>query len=274
MSDTKPVSSAASTPVANTIKPAANATTRFSDRVADYVKYRPHYPVEIIDLLAAKCALTPESVIGDVGSGTGILAEIFLSNGNAVVGIEPNKEMREAGDAYLAEFARFTSLDGGAEATRLPAQSMDFLLAGQAFHWFDRDKARAEFKRVLKPDGVVVLVWNDRRVDSTQFLRDYEAMLQSWGTDYKEINHKNIQDISVFAPFFGGAFHQASFDNIQRFDFDSLMGRLHSSSYVPAKGHPNYAPLATRAREIFDANAVDGVVAFEYDTRVYYGSLA
>ncbi len=255
-------------------KPAANATTRFSDRVADYVKYRPHYPVEIIDLLAANCELTPESVIGDIGAGTGILAKIFLENGNAVVGVEPNKEMREAGEAYLAEFARYTTLDGSAETTRLPTQSMDFLLAGQAFHWFDHDKTRAEFKRVLKPDGVVVLVWNDRRVDSTPFLRDYEDLLQTWGTDYKEINHKNIQDNKVFAPFFGGPFHEASFDNIQRFDFEGLMGRLHSSSYVPAKDHPNYPPLAKRAREIFDAYAAGGTVAFEYDTRVYYGSLA
>jgi SAM-dependent methyltransferase len=174
-----------------TSSPKANATTRFSDRVADYIKYRPHYPVEIIDLLAANCGLTPESVIADIGCGTGFLAELFLENGNPVIGVEPNREMREAGEAYLADYGRFTSLDGTAEATKLPGHAMDFVLAGQAFHWFDREKTRAEFQRVLKDDGFAVLVWNDRRVDATPFLRDYEELLQTYATDYNEINHKN-----------------------------------------------------------------------------------
>ncbi len=254
--------------------PAANATTRFSDRVEDYIKYRPSYPIEILDLIAAKCGLTPESVIADIGSGTGILTQLFLENGNPVVGVEPNAEMRSAGEEFLADYGRFNSVNGTAEATRLPAQSMDFVIAGQAFHWFDRDKARKEFLRILKPDGIVILIWNDRRVDTTSFLREYEALLQKWGTDYAAINHKNIQDKTVFAPFFGGMFYEASFDNVQRFDFEGLMGRLHSSSYVPAKEHANYAPLAKRAREIFDTYQVAGEVAFEYDTRVYYGLMS
>ena len=250
-----------------------HSTTRFSDRVDDYVKYRPHYPVEIIDLLAARCDLTPESVIADIGSGTGILAKLFLDNGNPVVGVEPNKEMREAGEAYLAEYGRFTSIDGTAEATRLPARAIDFVIVGQAFHWFDHAKTRAECKRILNDDGIVALIWNDRRIDSSPFLRDYEDMLQTYGTDYKEINHKNIQDPTVFTPFFGGGYQEAAFDNIQRFDFEGLMGRLHSSSYVPSPGHRNYAPLAKRAKEIFDACQLNGKVAFEYDTRVYYGEI-
>jgi SAM-dependent methyltransferase len=258
--------------------PAKNATTRFSDRVADYIKYRPSYPIEILDLLAAKCGLTPESVIADIGSGTGILTQLFLENGNPVIGVEPNAEMREAGEEFLADYGRFTSVNGTAEATRLPPQSMDFVIAGQAFHWFDRGKTRQEFLRILKPDGIVVLVWNDRRTDTTPFLREYEAMLQKWGTDYAEINHKNIQDKAVFAAFFGGAsegvVYEASFDNVQRFDLDGLMGRLHSSSYVPTKDHANYAPLAARAKEIFDAHQLNGQVAFDYDTRVFYGLMS
>ena len=140
----------------------ANVTTRFSSRVADYVKYRPHYPLEILDLLAESCGLTPDSVIADIGSGTGILAKLFLENGNPIIGVEPNKEMREAGEAYLAEFGRFTSMNGTAESSLVPTRSMDFVLAGQAFHWFDREKARKEFMRILKPEGVAVLVWNDQ----------------------------------------------------------------------------------------------------------------
>jgi SAM-dependent methyltransferase len=254
--------------------PKENATTRFSDRVADYVKYRPHYPVEIIDLLAAKCALTPDSVIADIGAGTGISAKLFLENGNPVIGVEPNREMREAAEVWLADYGRYTSIDGSANHTRLPAGAIDIIIAAQAFHWFDQAKTRTEWKRILKEDGIAVLMWNDRRTDSTPFLRDYEDLLQRFGTDYNEINHKNVQDAKVFQAFFGGDFFEATFDNIQQFDFDGLMGRLNSSSYVPARDHPNYAPMAARAREIFEAHAVNGKVAFEYDTRVYYGPLA
>lgn len=252
---------------------ARNSTTRFSSRVDDYIKYRPHYPVEIIDLLAEKCGLTPESVVADIGSGTGILTRLFLENGNPVVGVEPNREMREAGEHYLAEYARFTSVDGTSETTRLPAHSFDFILAGQAFHWFDQAKTRVEFQRILKEDGWVVLVWNDRRVDTTPFLRDYEALLQEFGTDYNEINHKNVQDKAVFAVFFGAAPLEAAFDNVQRFDFDGLIGRLNSSSYVPGRDDLRHAAMVARAREIFDAHQKDGTVAFEYDTRVYFGGM-
>ena len=253
--------------------PAKNSTTRFSSRIDDYVKYRPHYPVEIIDLLASKCELTPENVIADIGSGTGILTQLFLGNGNPVIGVEPNKEMREAGEAYLAEYARFNSVDGTSEATRLPAKSADFIIVGQAFHWFDQVKTRAEFQRVMKDDGWVVLVWNDRRVNSTPFLRNYEALLQEFGTDYNEINHKNVQDKTVFTAFFGAPPSYAVFDNIQRFDFASLMGRLNSASYMPGRDDSRHAALSERAKEIFDAHQTDGKVAFEYDTRVYYGHM-
>ena len=252
---------------------AKNSTTRFSSRTDDYVKYRPHYPIEIIDLLAAKCDLTPESVIADIGSGTGILTRSFLENGNPVIGVEPNKEMREAGEAYLAEYARFTSVEGTSESTRLPAKTADFIIAGQAFHWFDQVKTRPEFQRILNVDGWVVLVWNDRRVASTPFLRAYEALLQEFGADYNEINHKNVQDNAVFAAFFGAPPDNAVFDNTQRFDFESLMGRINSSSYLPGRDDPRHAAMAQRAREIFDAHQVNGKVYFEYDTRVYFGRM-
>lgn len=250
-----------------------DSTTRFSSRVDDYVRFRPHYPIEIIDLLAARCGLTPESVIADVGSGTGILSRLFLENGNPVIGVEPNREMREAGERYLADYGRFTSMDGTAEATRLPGHGMDFVVAGQAFHWFDRARARAEFQRILKEEGWVALIWNDRRVDSTPFLRDYEALLQEFGTDYNQINHKNVQDPAVFTAFFGATPFEAAFDNVQRFDFDGLMGRLNSSSYVPPRDDPRHAAMTARARELFTRHERDGEVAFEYDTRVYFGRM-
>ena len=252
---------------------AQHCTARFSSRVDDYAKYRPHYPVEILDLLAAKCDMTPESVIADIGSGTGILTKLFLENGNPVIGVEPNEEMREAGESYLAEFARFKSVNGTSEATRLPGRAIDIIVAGQAFHWFDQVKSRVEFQRVLHDEGWVVLVWNDRRIDSTPFLRDYESLLQEFATDYNEINHKNVNDRAVLTAFFGASPDYANFDNVQRFNFESLMGRLNSASYMPSRNDPGYAAMRQRTREIFDAHQSDEQVAFDYDTRVYYGRM-
>jgi SAM-dependent methyltransferase len=181
--------------------------------------------------------------------------------------------MRAAAARTLAEYGRYTGMDGSAEATRLPAQAMDFIVVGQAFHWFERDAARKEFLRLLKPDGVVVLIWNDRRLTSTPFMRDYEALLQEFGRDYREVDHKQVHHREGLAPFFGGEFFDASFAHAQHFDLDGLIGRLHSASYMPAPGEMNYAPMVDRARELFVAHAEGGKVRFDYDCKLYYGLL-
>src|SRR5262245_36850681 len=188
-------------------------TLRFSSRVENYVKYRPGYPPAVLELLAATCGLTPESLLADIGSGTGLLAELFLKNGNRVFGVEPNPEMRAAGERLLGDLPGFTSVDGTAEVTTLPAQSVDFVMAGQAFHWFDRVRARAEFERILKPGGWVVLVWNERRTDSTPFLTSYERLLETYATDYALVNHKQIDQAMIGAFFAPGAYDEGRFEN-------------------------------------------------------------
>lgn len=248
-----------------------NPTERFSTRVGNYVKYRPSYPPAILDALKQRCKLTEDSVIADVGCGTGILAEMFLRNGNTVYGIEPNIEMRKASERLLARYPRFRSTNGTAEATTLHDGSVDFVTAGQAFHWFDKNGARAEFSRILKRGGWVALVWNVRLIDTTPFLRDYEALLQTYGTDYAETKHRNLLEEDLDS-FFGDAGPQiVTFPNVQVFDYEGLEGRLLSSSYTPEPGHPNHAPMLQALRTVFEAHQVDGIVAFEYETKLYYG---
>src|ERR1700729_1216335 len=159
---------------------------RFSSRVADYVRFRPGYPREALTLLQKECGLSSGQVIADVGSGTGFLSELFLKNGNRVYGIEPNKEMREAGEEYLAAYDSFGSIDASAEATTLEDATIDFVTAGQAFHWFDAPAARREFSRSLKPEGWVVVMWNDREMNSA-FATAYEDVLVKFGNDYKRV---------------------------------------------------------------------------------------
>lgn len=250
-----------------------DATQRFSSRVDNYVKYRPGYPADVLELLVEECGLTPASLVADIGAGTGILSELFLKNGNAVYAVEPNREMREAGERLLANYARFTSVDGTAEATTLQPRSMDVITAGQAFHWFDHEAARAEWARILRPGGWVALVWNERRTGGTPFLDGYEQLLRSVGTDYAEVTHRRVRDEQLAAFFAPAPLRIATFESRQLFDFEGLRGRLLSSSYTPQAGHPDHEPMLAALRTLFDEVQQRGQVSFDYDTRVYYGQL-
>ena len=255
--------------------PITDATQRFSSRVENYIRYRPGYPPGVIETLKSECGLTADSVIADVGSGTGLLARIFLENGNRVIGIEPNTDMREAGDRLLKDFAKFSSLDGTAETTTLADGSVDFVTAGQAAHWFDRGRAKVEFGRILRPYGWVALIWNDRSTDATPLLVEYEQLLVTYGTDYHEVKRDGIETVIQMKEFFApNPLVTRIFPNSQEFDLDGLKGRLLSSSYAPAEGHANHAPMMAELQRIFDAYQENGTVRFEYETRMYYGQIA
>ena len=245
-------------------------TKRFSTRAQYYNKYRPKYPRAIIKLLRAECGLSSSSMIADIGSGTGILSRLFLKNDNIVLGVEPNKEMRKIAEKLLKDYSNFKSVAGAAESSNLKDQSVDFITSGQAFHWFHTNKSRKEFLRILKPNGWVVLIWNDRKTD-TPFLKAYDNLLYKFGIDYKEVNQQ-IPDERNFDKFFGhDSFQLKIFGNFQVFNFDSLKGRVLSSSYAPMKGHPNYEQMMRNLHRIFLEYQSDSKVRFEYDTKVYYG---
>jgi len=256
------------------VKELTDSIRRFSSRVDDYIKYRPTYPPAVVRLLADECRLTTDSIIADVGSGTGILSEMWLRHGSRVFGIEPNREMRAAAERLLQNYAHFASVDATAETTTLADRSVDFVTAGQAFHWFDAERARREFARILKPDGWVVLMWNERRTDTTPFLVAYEELLQTFGTDYREVNHAQIETRSINSFFAPSRFKLATFDNEQVFDLEGLQGRLQSASYTPQAGHPNHGPMLERLHVIFEQHQVHGRVTVEYDTKVYYGHVS
>jgi SAM-dependent methyltransferase len=247
-------------------------TQRFSSRVDNYVRYRPAYPPVVIHLLRDECGFTPGSVVADIASGTGIFTRMLLENGNHVFGVEPNAEMRRAGEQYLASYPNFTSVDGTAEATTLVARSMDIVAAAQAAHWFKLDAARREFVRILKPGGWAVLLWNQRRTASTPFLRDYEQLLITYGTDYQDVRHERTTDVidSFFAP---APFQSRTLEITQEVDYAALEGRLLSSSYTPPPGHANYDPMLCEVRRIFALHENGGQVSIEYDTLIYWGRL-
>ena len=248
-------------------------TERFSDRVEDYVRYRPHYSPEVVEGLQQACGLRMEHVIVDVGCGTGLVAKIFLENGNQVIGVEPNRAMRQAGEQFLASFRNFRMIDGTAEVTTLPGRCADFVIAGQAFHWFQPQATRVEFARIVKPEGWVVLIWHDRDLESTPFLRAYEDFLRRHATDYSTVAHHKVANYEALKQFYFPNRMQVIIQATQqRFDLQGLRGRLLSSSYAPREG-PAAEAMLKELPELFAAHAQDGQVIIEYWSRIYYGHL-
>lgn len=230
------------------------------------------YPREILEVFRAEMNLTQTSVIADIGSGTGISARLFLENGNKVFGVEPNAAMRAAAEEFLKDFPRFQSVDGTAENTNLPDDSVDFVVAAQAFHWFDTDKTPVEFRRIARAGGFAALIWNERQLDSNAFLRDYEELLKKYGTDYEKVRHDNL-DKEIFEKSFQADFSVKTFLNVQTLDFEGLKGRLLSSSYTPPETDSRFEPMIAELERLFEKYAESGKIKILYNTNIFYTRL-
>lgn len=247
-------------------------TERFSDRAEHYRRYRPSYPPAAIELLATDCGLTAGSVVADIGSGTGILSEPLLERGAAVIGIEPNDAMRTAAEGRLGAHPHFRSVAATAEATTLPAASVDLWVAAQAFHWFDAARARAEAVRILRAGRCAALLWNERPPEPGAFLSEYESLLRRHAAEYTAIVARRVDEASM-REFLGDGMQVACFPNAQRLSYAGLEGRLLSSSYAPAAGHSEHAPMLAGLRALFDRHQQGGEIVFPYETRVYFAAL-
>jgi len=251
-----------------------DSTERFTTRVADYVRYRPDYPAALLDWLHGELGVSADAPVADIGAGTGISSKLFLDGGHPVTAVEPNAAMRAAAVEWLGGEERFSAVAGTAEATTLADASVGLVTAAQAFHWFDHDAVKAEWSRILQPGGLAVIFWNSRRLTGTPFLEGYERLLLDYGLDYTSVAERYNDDASMAAWLGEGLRGSARFDHGQRLDFDALRGRLLSSSYAPQADHPRHGPMLAALRALFDATAVDGAVSFDYDTRVFAGTLA
>ncbi|QEE17621.1 class I SAM-dependent methyltransferase [Promethearchaeum syntrophicum] len=248
-------------------------TKRFSDRVENYVKYRPSYPINLIDHLRKNNILTTGQNIADIGSGTGIFSRLLLTTENNIFAVEPNKEMRIAAEKSLQNKPNFNSINGSAENTTLKENSIDIITAAQSFHWFDLEKTKKEFLRILKPNGYIVLVWNVRKSEGSPFSTEYEKLLKSHIPEYSQVSHRNI-DLTRLGNFTGpNDLQEFSCQNIQVFDFEGIKGRLQSSSYTPTEERAEYSILIKDLKEIFNRFQVDGVVQLLYTCEMYFGQL-
>ncbi|MBP6562120.1 MAG: class I SAM-dependent methyltransferase [Neisseriaceae bacterium] len=246
-------------------------TQRFGSKVTDYIKYRPGYPNALMAYLATEVGVNEGSVVADIGSGTGIFTALLLAQVKQVYGIEPNDGMRQAAETLLVGAPNWQSIKGSAEATGLPSGSVDVVTMAQAYHWVNRDLGIPEFQRILKPEGKVVLVWNNRLMD-TPFLRAYEQLLQDYSIDYAEVNHQRLSQADLQACF-EGPFTKRVFTNQQLFDYAGLKGRAMSSSYVPNADSVAFAAFEAALQLAFTTHQRGGKVAFNYDAEVYWGQV-
>lgn len=247
-----------------------NSTQKFSSRVENYVLYRPHYPKEVICFLNTQIKLNSQWVIADVGSGTGISSEIFIENGNKVYGIEPNEKMRSAAEIKFQKNLNFISVHGTAEKTTLHNQSVDLIVTGQAFHWFDQKLCKPEFHRILRDHGFILLMWNERNLNSP-FQKAYEKIIQEYAPAYADEVYQNINISKIKAFFSPQTYYLHSIPHVQYFDFEGLKGRLLSCSYAPTENESTYKPLMKKLHEIYQEFEEKGSVKFEYHCKLFYG---
>ncbi|HWZ05071.1 MAG TPA: class I SAM-dependent methyltransferase [Mucilaginibacter sp.] len=248
-------------------------TKRFSDRVENYIKYRPSYPPEVIAFLEKECNLKDRAVIADIGSGTGIFTGLLLQKGYAVYAVEPNEAMQSAAISQFNSNKDFHAVSGTAEATTLAPGSVDLVVCAQAFHWFDAAKTRIEFKRILKDDGYVALIWNNRDAAIDDFSVAYENILKNDAIDYNKVNHRNINDIDFKAFFKDGLYQTLKYPNEQIFDEAGFLGRAFSSSYVPQEGTKGGKKFKELLKDMFAKYNKNGKVSFYYQTEIYLGKV-
>jgi len=245
-------------------------SSRYAGRADQYRRFRPTYPLATVEVFRREAG--PEArFVADVGSGTGLFSQRLLEAGFSVQAVEPNEDMRAEAEARLAWHAGFVSIKGTAEATTLRATSIDAVSCAQAFHWFDVSRVVPEFRRILKPGGLVCLLWNNQRFDADAFHRDYEEVLRRGCPDYERFN---ISSIAYSArkledQFSTDAVSEYHFDNEQVLDLEGLKGRISSVSYCPPLGTTAYQKLMAETEALFGRHQSNGSVRILHDLEMY-----
>lgn len=248
-------------------------TEKFTGKASAYEKYRPAYPEEFIDYLYSQAGFKKESVIADIGSGTGILSGQLLERGNRVLCVEPNADMRQKAEKNLSGYSNFSSVDGTDENTGLNDNSVDFITVAQAFHWFNTVGFRKECRRVLKPGGKVVLVWNSRAAGS-EIVIENAAICRRFCPAFKGFSGGEKNDIDTFAVFFkNGIFENKNFENNMAYDLENFIGRNLSSSYAPKENEGNYEGFAAELTRLFEKYKQKNKIVMPNITRCYIGEV-
>lgn len=247
---------------------------RFSDKAKKYELYRPTYPEDVLLKILDKCKIVPSIKIkvADIGSGTGKFTQLLLADGFTVYAVEPNEQMRTIAENKFKNYSNFNSINKMAENTNLENNSISLITVAQAFHYFDLEKVKNEFKRILKKDGKVVLLWNFRLRES-KFIQEYEEIIYNLHSSKIKPTHAqdNMTD-EIFKAFFTN-YEIINLPNSQEFDFNGLWGRTLSNNHMPKEDEPEYTKLYNSIKKLFNKYNQNGKVIFEYRTQIVIGDI-
>lgn len=234
---------------------------RFSSKTDDYAKGRPDFPKEIIDFLYEHKVIDEKSIIADIGSGTGRFTKLLLERDHHVYGVEPNDEMRSKAEELLSKFNNFTSISGNAESTTLPNNSLDLITVAQAFHWFDKEKCLVEFKRILKDNGKVFIIWDDLINDYNDFSKEFRNLSNRFRKVAPETNGKRVSRDETIAELFKDKKHISNyFDHELYQNFERVKAGALSASFAPKADEDNYEEFISELERVFNKYAENGEV--------------
>lgn len=247
-----------------------NNTAKFDGKGDIYAKARPKYAVEVFDYIKNTLQIPERSVFADIGSGTGIFSEQLLDNGYRVFAVEPNTDMRKKAEEKLSLYQDFVSLNGTDSNTAIPNQSVDCITTAQAFHWFDAEAFKKECRRILKPYGKVIIIYNtrDRSAECNVALSD--------------LHRKYCPDFRGFSKGMNGEKCRAFFDNkcdvfradnSQTYDRQGYIDRILSSSYSLCESDDRFAEYIAEANRLFDAFSNNGALTVPMHTVAYIGTI-
>jgi len=249
-----------------------DARSLFNGKASIYSRYRPDYPKDLLKMLEKETGFNRNWIVADIGSGTGIMSRLFLENGNHVYCIEPNDDMRSESIKLTSSFLKCKVLKGTAENTGLDTDSIDIIVAGQSFHWFDPVAAKKEMTRVLKPGGFAALIWNNRSERENSLSKEYDYICSKYSHNYQGTGNSRIES-DTFITFFHNGFKKFETPNYQKLNLDGILGRYFSTSYALQPQDPEYGDAVESLKKLFRKFEKNGYATMEYETQIFLGQL-
>ena len=240
----------------------------FYNKANEYAIGRPTYPEEIIKKIK-ELGIGKHSTIADIGAGTGLLTRMLNELDCMILAVEPNIEMLNECKKYCSTLTNIEYINAPAESTQIKEHSLDLIIIAQAFHWFDKDLCKAEFKRILKDNGYIIFLWNDMQIHN-EFTKEYMSIIHKYKI-------KTTAAISNFDPdqekynFLGQEYEKIYYTNLQLLDLEGIIGNASSLSYTPSKLHSNYVEFERELKNLFFKYEEDGQVILHYKTEMCIG---
>jgi len=246
--------------------------SKFSSKAEIYAKYRWDYDPKAIASLCQIAGINHNSVVADIGSGTGMLTAHFVNNVSKIYAIEPNAEMRAIALKNLAQYPAFVSIDALADSTTLPDNSVDLIVVGRAIHWFNAETTKPEFLRILKPNGWLAtcrVTHEDLELlEALKILRKTES-----GWNVAQDKSKILENNDLESYYFNNNYQTIKQHSVIQEDWQQFLGRMLSHSPAPNSNNPLFPKFEAAAKKIFQSYSKAGILEIKIATEIKLGKI-